>query len=131
MKALDTNVLVRFLVNDDRPQGHRVNTLFEQAEAAADQFLITTPVVLELLWVLTAVYDFTREELLHVIELLTQMPILAFDDYDGMQQLIRLGRSSNAGLPDLLIGLAGKSSGCETTVTFAKGLAQTGLFEQL
>jgi len=131
MKALDTNVLVRFLVNDDKTQGHRVNTLFEQAEVAADQFLVTTPVVLELLWVLAAVYNFTREELLHAIELLTQMPILAFDDYDGIQQLVRLGRSSKADLPDLLIGLAGKSNGCETTVTFEKGLAQTGLFEQL
>jgi predicted nucleic-acid-binding protein len=131
MKALDTNVLVRFLVNDDKAQGRRVNLLFERTEEAADQFLITTPVVLELLWVLSAVYDFTREESLHAVELLTQMPILAFDDYDGMQQLIRLGRSTKADLPDLLIGLAGKASGCETTVTFEKVLAQTGLFEQL
>ena len=77
MKALDTNVLVRFLVNDEEAQGRRVNMLFEQAEEVADQFLITTPVILELLWVLSAVYDFTREELLHAFELLTQMPILA------------------------------------------------------
>ena len=131
MKALDTNVLVRFLVNDDKAQGRRVYRLFEQAETAADHFLITTPVILELLWVLSAVYDFTREELLHAIELLTQMPVLLFDDYDGMQQLIRLGRSTRADLPDLLIGLAGKANGCETTLTFERGLAQTGLFEQL
>ncbi len=59
------------------------------------------------------------------------MPILTFDNYDAMQQIIRLGRSTKADLPDLLIGLTGKFHGCETTVTFDKGLAQTGLFEQL
>jgi len=48
-----------------------------------------------------------------------------------MQQLIRLGHTTRADLPDLLIGLVGKSRGCETTLTFEKGLTSTGLFEQL
>ena len=80
---------------------------------------------------LSAVYDFTRQEILRALELLTQLPILKFEDYSSMQQLIRLGHATRADLPDLLIGLAGKSRGCETTLTFAKGLTPTGLFEQL
>jgi predicted nucleic-acid-binding protein len=131
MKALDTNVIIRFLVNDDKAQGRKVQELFEEAEENTRRFLITTPVVLEVLWVLSAVYDFARDETLHALELLTQLPILEFEDYDGMQQLIRLGRSTNADLPDIVIGLAGKSQGCETTLTFEKGLTPTGLFEQL
>ena len=131
MKALDTNVLIRFLVNDDKAQGRKVKKLFEETEEVAGRFLITTPVVLEILWVLSAVYDFTREEILQALELLTQLPILEFEDYSSMQQLIRLGHATRADLPDLLIGLAGKSRGCETTLTFEKGLLPTGLFEQL
>ncbi|MEE8408745.1 MAG: type II toxin-antitoxin system VapC family toxin [Myxococcota bacterium] len=131
MKALDTNVLVRFLLNDDEAQGRRVKELFERAEATAGRFLITTPAVLETIWVLSAVYDFTRDETVDAIELLAQMPILEFDDYDQIRELIRLARSTAADLPDLVIGLAGEAHGCEATLTFEKGLQQTGLFEPL
>jgi predicted nucleic-acid-binding protein len=131
MKALDTNILIRFLVNDDKAQGRKVKKLFEETEEVAGRFLITTPVVLEILWVLSAVYDFTRAEILQALELLTQLPILEFEDYSSMQQLIRLGYATRADLPDLLIGLVGKSRGCDTTLTFEKGLTLTGLFEQL
>ena len=49
MKALDTNVIIRFLVNDEKTQGLKVQKLFEDAEATAQRFLVTTPVVLEVL----------------------------------------------------------------------------------
>jgi len=131
MKPLDTNVIIRFLVNDDKTQGRKVKALIEIAEETANRFLITTPVILEMIGILSAVYDFTRDETLQALKLLMQMPILEFDDYDGLQKLIRLGQSTKADLPDLLIGLAGKSRGCNATLTFEKGLTQTGLFEQL
>jgi predicted nucleic-acid-binding protein len=131
MKALDTNVIIRFLINDDKTQGRRVKKVFEEAEESGQSFLLTTPVVLEMIWVLSAVYDFTRDEVIHALELLTGMPMLEFEEYDQILQLIYLGQRTKADLPDLLIGLSGKVRGCETTLTFEKGLKQTGLFEQL
>ncbi|MFQ5737441.1 MAG: PIN domain-containing protein [Acidobacteriota bacterium] len=131
MKALDTNVILRFLLNDDRAQGLRVKKLFEASERSGARFEITWPVVLETVWVLSAVYEFQRSEILDALELLAQMPILEFEDYDRLLQLIRLGRGTRAHLPDLLIGIAAKSCGCEATLTFEKGLTKTGLFEQL
>ena len=131
MKALDTNVRVRFLVNDEETQGRRVKSLFESAERTGEGFLITTPVVIELLWVLSAVYAFEREELIEALDALSQMPILEFDDPGAVQQLIHLGRSTRVHLPDLWIGLSGKSRGCDATLTFEKGLAKTGLFESI
>lgn len=131
MKALDTNVLVRFLVKDDKAQALRVKTLFESAEKLGERFFITTPSLLELIWVLSAVYDFTRSELLEAIQLLSQMPILDFEDFELVTQLNRLGGETKADLPDLVIGLAGGARGCESTLTFEKGLENTGLFERL
>lgn len=131
MKALDTNVVVRFLVNDDRAQGRRARRLFEEAEATGGRFLVTQPVLLETIWVLSAVYALTRAEILHALTLLTQMPILEFQEYDAVQQLVRLGRATRIDLPDLLIGLAGRSHGCDATLTFEKGLESTGLFERV
>ena len=131
MKAVDTNILVRFLVTDDKAQARRVRDAFEDVERAGERFMVTSPVLLELIWVLRAVYDFTREEVTHALELLSQMPVLEFQDYDQVLDLIRMARSSKADLSDVLIGLAGRSSGCETTLTFDKRLAATGLFERL
>lgn len=130
MKALDTNVLVRFLINDDRDQGDRVRTLFEDAEAKGERFLISRAVLLELIWVLSAVYECTRGEVLDALELLTRMSVFEFDDFDGALQLARLGRSTRADLVDLVIGLAAQASGCAVTLTFDKGQG-TGLFERL
>lgn len=131
MKALDTNVIVRFLLNDDRAQGRRARRLFEDAEESGERFFVTTPVLLETIWVLSAVYEFSRAEILHALVLLTHMPILEFENYDGTQHLIRLGQSTKADLPDLLIGVSGRSHGCAATLTFEKRLVQTGLFEPL
>ena len=52
MKALDTNVLVRFLVKDDEQQAKTVYRLFKQAESKAEAFFIPILVVLETVWVL-------------------------------------------------------------------------------
>lgn len=128
MKAVDTNVIVRFLVNDDKTQGLKVRESFERAERVASRLFITTPVVLETIWVLSSVYTLTRDEVLHALELLAQMPVLEFQDYDGVQQLIRGGRTTTADLPDLLIGISGVSSRAESTLTFDKRLTRTGLF---
>jgi len=131
VKALDTNVIVRFLLSDDQAQGRRVKALLERAEGTAERFLVSTPTILETIWVLSAVYEFTRSEVLQALELLLQMPILEFENYELVQELIHLGRATRADLPDLLIGLSGKACGCEVTLTFEKGLAQTALFERL
>ncbi len=131
MKALDTNVIVRFLINDDKTQGRKARVLFENAERSGERYLILTPVLLETIWVLSAVYDLAREDVLHAVELLTQIPILEFERYETVLELIRLGATTNADLPDLLIGLSGKAAGCESTLTFDKGLGPTGLFERL
>ena len=121
MKALDANVLVRFLVNDDPQQARRVTDLFTSAEEDGNQFLVTTLVLLELIWVLESVYEFSRGEVVEACELLAQMPVLSFENYADFQRLIVIGRAANAHFADLLIGMTGQSCGCEITLTFEKG----------
>jgi len=52
MRALDTNVLVRYLVVDDEAMASRALRLFKEAEGLGEAFLVTTPVLLDSLWVL-------------------------------------------------------------------------------
>jgi len=131
VRALDTNVIVRFLVRDDERQAGRARRLLEDAEESGERYLVTRVVMLETIWVLSAVYGLSRDEVLDAVELLSQLAVLELEDHDAAMELVRLGRATGTHLPDLVIGLAGKSCGCDTTLTLEKGLEPTGLFERL
>ncbi len=69
MIAVDTNVLVRLLVNDDAAQGARARAAFE-----AEQIWIGKTVLLETFWVLRSVYDFDDIAIARAIEALLGLP---------------------------------------------------------
>jgi len=131
LNALDTNVIVRLLVNDDKAQALRAKSILEKAEVESQRYFLSLLVILETIWVLSAVYQLSRSEVLDALEMLTQMPVLKLERHEAVLELVRIGRSGNADLPDVLIGLSAKTQGCETTLTFEKGLEATTLFERI
>lgn len=131
MKALDTNVLIRFLVKDDEQQAKAVYRLFKQAESEAEVFFIPTLVVLEAVWVLDSVYEITRQEILDAIDELLLMPVLEFDAQSAIRRFILSGRENRTDLSDLLIAHYVKYLGCNSVITFDKRAAKLELFELL
>jgi len=129
MKALDTNVLVRFLVKDDEPQAKKVYTLFKQAETDKNYFFVPLLVVLETIWVLDSVYEIPRKEILDAINEILLMPILKFEAQPTIQRFIFLARENKIDLSDVLIACAAKISGCESVLTFDKKASKFELFE--
>ncbi len=128
MKAVDTNILVRFLVKDDDAQARKVLGLFKQAEARKETFFVPLLVVLELVWVLESVYNCTRTEIIDAVETLAMMPVIRFEDVRIVHAVIEYGRSSGVDLADLLIGLVARRKGCDTVLSFDKHAAQSDLF---
>lgn len=131
MKALDTNVLVRFLVKDDERQAETVYRIFKQAEAAKKVLFVPLLVVLETVWVLESVYEISRQEILDSINELLLMPILEFEAQPAIQGFVSAARETNLDLSDILIAHSAKSSGCECVLTFDKRASNFGLFELL
>ncbi len=131
MKALDTNVLIRFLVGDDRQMMLKANEIIEEAQQRNEAFLVTTPVLLETLWVLRARYELQREDIVDALDKLTLISALRFESNSRIHQLVHLGRETRFDLADILIGLHAQGCGCATTLTFDKKAAKSGLFEQL
>jgi predicted nucleic-acid-binding protein len=128
MKALDTNILVRFLVRDDERQAKRVLALFREAESTGDTFFIPIAVILELIWVLEAAYDCGRQEILEGIEQLTMMPILQFEQLDVLHRILEDGRACTIDLSDLLIAHSSFAAGCKNVITFDKRASKHRLF---
>ncbi|MDX8379879.1 MAG: type II toxin-antitoxin system VapC family toxin [Gallionella sp.] len=120
MKALDTNVLVRFLVNDDEKQARMVCDLLRQAETERALLFVPSLVMLELIWVLESVYDISRENILGAIHNLLMMPVLSFDKHAALQSFMQAAKNRKEGLADLFIACAAIDSGCSTVLTFDK-----------
>jgi len=129
MKAIDTNVLVRFLVKDDEQQSKLVYRIFKQAEAAKTNFWVPLLVVLETLWVLDSVYKIPRKEILDSINEILLMPIFKFEAQSAIQRFLFFARKNKVDLSDVLIGCSTKLSGCEGILTFDKKASKFELFE--
>jgi predicted nucleic-acid-binding protein len=131
MKALDTNVLVRFLLNDDPAQAEIIYRKLKQAETDGEVFFVPLLVVLELIWVLDSVYKIPRQEMVDSLESLLRMPVLRYESQSVIQGLISSARDTRIDLSDLLIAQSAKHSGCETVLTFDQRACQFGFFSRL
>ena len=131
MIALDTNILIRFLVEDDAKQAHAVHARFKQAEAARERLFVPLLVVLETIWVLETAYEVPREDILNALEKLRGMAILEFEANDAVRQFLAEGRRCGADLPDLLIAHAAKAAGCDGAMTFDKKASKLPFFHLL
>jgi predicted nucleic-acid-binding protein len=129
VKAVDTNILVRFLVRDDEKQAASVYQLFKTAETKKETLFVSLLVVLEMIWVLESVYAVPRNEILDSISDLMTIPIFKIEQQSALQQFISSARGSEHDLPDLLIAHSAKKHGCETTLTFDKKASRYTLFE--
>lgn len=129
MKAVDTNILVRFLVNDDVHQAKKVYTLFLKAEKTKESFFVSDLVLCELIWVLESVYRIKRNALLSSIKQLTLMPLFHFENTSTIHQFLDDAIETKFDLTDLLIAHLAKSHGCQTVFTFDKKAAKHTLFE--
>ena len=131
MKALDTNVLVRFLIQDDEQQSKIVNTLFAEAESSRQPLYVNTLVVLEMIWVLKSAYNVSRKDILNSLNEMLSMSALEFQDQSLVRAFVTGANGNNFDLSDLLIGHVASSVGCETTLTFDKKAAKSAFFEPL
>lgn len=131
MKAVDTNVLVRFLVKDDERQAQLAYAAIKQVEANKETLFVPLLVVLETIWVLQSVYGVNDDDIITTLSHLLDMPVLQFEQHTAIQQSLAAARAQCFGLADLLIAHSAKSNQCESVLTFDKKAAGYKLFELL
>lgn len=88
MIGIDSNVLVRYITQDDRQQSLRANKLIEK-ELTSDNFgLISKIVLCELCWVLSYAYRYSREQIADVIQQILITQELVIEDAENAQQAL-------------------------------------------
>jgi predicted nucleic-acid-binding protein len=130
VKGLDTNILVRYLVEDNAAQADKVDRLFETA-MTGEHFFINTIVLCELVWVLESAYGYPKSDILSVLEKIMTTSQFAVDEKTIVWQALKDYRASKADFSDCLIGQLNKTRGCSKTVSLDKALAKLETFENL
>ncbi len=123
MIALDTNVLVRFLVRDDEKQASAANTLLSSLTVEEPGF-ICREVVVELVWVLERAYGFPRDQISDVLEHLVSTEVLVMETAGDVAQAAYRYRPGGAGFSDLMILAAAERSEALSPVHFRSESSQ-------
>lgn len=122
MLALDTNVLVRLLTQDDPAQAARAAAVLEQ-HAEEDGALFVADLVLgELVWTLERSYGLPRADIQRALEALVHNATLGFESRETLRAALTLFARGKAGFADCLILAKAQALGCEQLLSFDRGL---------
>jgi len=124
MIGLDTNVLVRYLTQDDAAQSRKASALIESLTSERPGY-ITQVALVEVIWVLARAYDTGREDIAQVIETLLRTKELVVEASETVWKALRLYAGTSADFADCLIERACHDAQCEYTATFDVKAAKT------
>jgi predicted nucleic-acid-binding protein len=102
MPSVDTNVLVRWLIEDDAEQVARVRRIFNTAIQRGDALFVPSTVALELEWVLRSRYQLAKTQVLQAFSALLETQELEFQAESAIEQALHLYRSGTAEFADCL-----------------------------
>jgi predicted nucleic-acid-binding protein len=118
MLALDTNVLVRFLVRDDTRQFERARRLIEREAERGEPVLVSLLVVLETERVLSGRYGFAKDDIVQTFSDLLDTTEVRFEHEATVERALSVWRDADAEFSDCLLGMHHLALGCESTASF-------------
>lgn len=125
MIGLDTNVLVRYIMQDDSKQSPLATRLVESLTAESPGFVPLVAIV-ELAWVLSSAYELSRAQLVEAFEALLRTQELVVESGETVWKGLRLLQRSGGDFADCLIACSAQTAGCTKTLTFDRGAAKNG-----
>jgi len=127
--AIDTNVLVRFLVEDDKRQSLRAAALMTHAVQTDTPLFVSDIVLCETVWVLQSAYRVARAEITTALRDLLQARHLVFQDADILRRSLDAFSASRGDFADYVIRERAREAGCATVLTFDKALLREPGFD--
>ncbi len=126
MPALDTNVLVRYVVEDDAKQLAAARRLIRRCINEGRALFVPVTVTLELEWVLRTSFEYTKDEVMEVLSSLFSAAELTFESERGLEVALQLYREGSADFADCLHVALAAQAGELPLWTFDKRAAKVG-----
>jgi len=118
--VIDTNLLVRYLTDDDPQKAKAVDTLLNRANKGELKILIPSVVVAELVWVLESFYKLAAAEITELVEAILNTPGVDIQDKSIIKAALKIYRSKEIDLIDAWIIEFAKARGAKRIYTFDK-----------
>jgi predicted nucleic-acid-binding protein len=131
MIGLDTNVLIRYLTQDDPRLSPKASALIEQRLSAENPGFVSVVTMAEIAWVLARSYLRSAPQIADDIERILGAETLVVERERQVFEAMMLLRESSAAFTDALIGLLSARAGCSHTLTFDKKASRLPGFELL
>ena len=120
MIGLDTNILVRYLAQDDAIQSELATQIIERRLTKESPGFISVVTMVETVWVLDRVYGLSNREIAAAVERILQADTLRVqNEQESFTAMIAL-KTGAGSFSDALIGALGTWAGCSVTLTFDK-----------
>lgn len=130
MIGLDTNVLVRYVAQDDPVQSAKATAVIESLTTTTPGFVAMVCVV-EVVWVFQSCFKASRTEIVAVLETLLRTKELKVERAEVIWQALRRFSQANADFADCLIERCAHAADCEYTLTFDSKAAKTAGMRKL
>lgn len=118
MIGVDTNVLVRYLTRDDRPQYEKARRLIDREVAKGEPVMVSLLVLLETEWVLRSRYELPKADVVTTFSALLDTADLTFEDEPSIEAAVYAWKDSLSDFADCLIAARNVRLGCRATATF-------------
>jgi predicted nucleic-acid-binding protein len=129
MIGLDTNILVRYLAQDDPIQSPKATEIVERRLTERDPGFISVMAIVETAWVLDRAYGLTDHEVAAAIERILQADVLLAENEQEVFAAMVALRDGNGSFADALIAALGARAGCARTLTFDRKALRLPGFE--
>jgi predicted nucleic-acid-binding protein len=124
----ETNVLARYLTQDDPAQSRRATGVIAEAARRGDRCVINTIVLCELVWVLRYAYEVDRAVVAATLDRILDTAQFVIEDKDLARRALADYRQGPGDFSDYLIGWRNRQAGCSATATFDQALKGNDLF---
>ena len=129
MIGLDTNILVRYFVQDDPAQSRIATEIMEGRLSEANPGFISIVTMVETVWVLERTYRLTDGEIADAVERTLEADVLIVENEQEVFTALTALKEGHGSFADALIGALGAKAGCFRTLTFDRKAAQLPGFE--
>jgi Predicted nucleic-acid-binding protein, contains PIN domain len=131
MIALDTNVLVRFLVEDDLEQSKKARHLIQRIVSSGNTCFLSDIIICEMIWVMDSCYKIEKIEIVRMVHQLLASPHVTFATSDRIASALAAYETGPGDFSDYLIREHAIEAGCEFVSTFDKALFKEAGFKPL
>ena len=129
MIGLDTNILVRYIAQDDAVQSPLATKIIEDRLTEEHPGFISLVTMAETVWVLDRSYGLSTAEIAAAVERILQTDILSVQNEQEVFTAMVALKAGTGSFSDALIGALGTQAGCAATLTFDKKAARLKEFE--